>query len=244
MLITGASSGLGAGMARHYGMAGHQLVLCARRVERLEEIKADLEGAGAGSAVLLKRLDVTDQAQVFTVFGEAADALGGLDRIIVNAGIGKGAPIGTGHFEANRETVTTNALGALAQCEAAMELFRAVGRGHLVVIASVSAVRGARAYMTTYAATKAFVASLAEGIRSDVMGSRIRVTTILPGYIESEMTARARRTPYLVDNATGVNAIVSAIDREPDQAIVPWWPWRPIAAAMRIMPLRVVRRLM
>jgi short-subunit dehydrogenase len=125
-----------------------------------------------------------------------------------------------------------------------MEIFRRAGRGHLVVIASVSARRGARGAMTTYAATKAFTASLAEGIRSDVMGTDIRVSTILPGYIESEMTARAQRTPYIVDNDTGVRAIVAAIDREPGEAVVPTWPWRPLSTAIRVLPLRVVRRLM
>ena len=242
-LITGASSGLGAEMARQYGARGHRLALVARRVDRLEAVKSEIESS-AGAEILVRQLDVTDHDQVFGVFHDVAEAFGGLDRIIVNAGLGKGAPLGTGRFAANRQTVETNALGGLAQCEAAMELFRAAGRGHLVVIASVSAIRGARGHMTTYAATKAFVASLAEGIRSDVMGTPIKVSTILPGYIESEMTARAHHTPHMVDGETGVRAIVAAIDREVDHAIVPAWPWRPLAAAMRVMPLRWVRRLM
>jgi NADP-dependent 3-hydroxy acid dehydrogenase YdfG len=225
-------------------MAGHRLALCARRIDRLEGLKAEIEGLDVGAHVTVRELDVTDHGRVFDVFRDLDGELGGLDRVIVNAGLGKGAPIGTGYFRANLQTAETNAIGALAQCEAAMELFRAADRGHLVVIASVSARRGARGPMTTYAATKAFVASLAEGIRSDVVGSPIRVTTILPGYIESEMTARARRTPFIVDNETGVSAIVSAIEREVDWAVVPTWPWRPLDIALRMMPLRLVRRLM
>ena len=245
ILITGASSGLGAGMARLYAAQGHRLALCARRVDRLRALQAELERGSAGEAeVYVRELDVTDHDQVFEVFGEIAESLGGVDRAIVNAGLGKGAPIGTGYFRANRQTAETNVLGTLAQCEAAMEIFRRANRGHLVVIASVSARRGARGAMTTYAATKAFAASLAEGIRSDVVGTDITVSTILPGYIESEMTARAQRTPYIVDNETGVRAIVAAIDREPAEAVVPAWPWRPLSAAMRVLPLRLVRRLM
>lgn len=244
ILITGASSGLGAGMARLYAARGHQLALCARRTDRLEALAAELAAAYPHVRVRVKPLDVNDHVSVFRVFREFAEEYGGLDRVIVNAGLGKGAAIGTGHFEANKQTVQTNAIGALAQCEAAVELFRGGGGGHLVVVSSVSARRGSRGALTTYAATKAFAASLAEGIRSDVMDLPIVVTTIFPGYIASEMTARAGRTPFLVDTETGCRAMVEAIEREPAEVTVPTWPWRPLSLAMRVLPLRVVRRLM
>lgn len=244
ILITGASSGLGEGMARLYAAKGHDLALCARRTDRLEALKAELEASSPGVTVRVKALDVNNHPQVFSVFKEFADEFDGLDRVIVNAGTGKGAGIGKGHFEANRQTAETNVVGALAQCEAAMEIFRAADAGHLVVISSVSARRGCRGAMTTYGATKAFVASLAEGIRSDMLGRPITVTTIFPGYIESEMTARAERTTFMVDNGTGCKAIVEAIDREPANASVPHWPWKPMGVAMRVLPLRVVRKLM
>jgi short-subunit dehydrogenase len=244
VLITGASSGLGEGMARIFAQHGHRLALCARRTDRLDEIKQDIESNHAGAQVSVKALDVTDHDAVFRVFGEFRDELGGLDRVVVNAGLGRGAPIGTGYFKANKQTAETNVVGALAQCEAAMEIFRAANAGHLVVMSSVSSRRGCRGPMTTYAASKAFVASLAEGIRSDVMGSPIVVSTIFPGYIESEMTARAKRTPFIVDNATGCRAIVAAIERQSTQATVPSWPWRPLGVAIRVLPLRAVRKLM
>ena len=94
-----------------------------------------------------------------------------------------------------------------------MEQFRAANAGHLVVMSSVSSRRGCRGAMTTYAASKSFVASLAEGIRSDVLDTPIKVTTVFPGYIESEMTARAKRTPFMVDTETGCRA-----DRRRDRA--------------------------
>src|SRR3546814_20690226 len=77
-------------------------------------------------------------------------------------------PLGTGYFHANRKTAETNFVAALAQCEAAMEIFRAQNDGHLVVISSMSAMRGMPRNLTTYAATKAGVAALAEGIRADL----------------------------------------------------------------------------
>jgi short-subunit dehydrogenase len=244
VLITGASSGLGAEMARMFAARGHSLALCARRRDRLDVLATEIRAAHPEAVVVVKELDVNDHGAVFAVFEACATELGGLDRVVVNAGLGKGASIGKGYFEANRQTAMTNAVGALAQCEAAMQLFRSANSGHLVVMSSVSSRRGCRGAMTTYAASKAFVASLAEGIRSDVIGTPIRVTTVFPGYIESEMTARAKRTPFMVDTTTGCKAIVAAVEREAEKATVPAWPWKPLGIAMSVLPLRVVRRIM
>lgn len=247
ILITGASAGLGAGMARIFAANGHNLALTARRLDRLEELKAELEAAHPDIEVVVHALDVNDHDAVFKVFAQAASDLGGLDRMIVNAGLGKGGRIGTGKFAANAETAMTNFVAALAQCEAAMEHFYARGRGHLVVISSVSAMRGMPSSMTTYAATKAGLAHLAEGIRSDLLrkrGQDIAVTTIYPGYIASEMNDRvAQEQKLMVDTETGCRAMVEQIDKEVAEASVPRWPWAPIGFVMRHAPLSVVRKL-
>ena len=190
-------------------------------------------------------LDVNDHAAVQEVFDDCRDALGGLDRVVVNAGLGKGARIGTGQLDANVQTATTNVLGALAQCEAAMRGFYRVGQGHLVVVSSVAASRGMPSAMTTYGASKAAVAALADGIRSDVLGSPIAVTTLYPGYIRSEMNERvAHKIRFMVDTMVGCRAMVDAIEREVSEAYVPRWPWAVSARVMRYAPLGVVRRLM
>ena len=82
----------------------------------------------------MAQLDVTDTDAVPVVFGKLRDELGGLDRVIVNAGLGKGAPLGTGKAQANIETLQTNLVGALVQIEAALEIFREQNSGHLVMI--------------------------------------------------------------------------------------------------------------
>lgn len=240
ILITGASSGLGAEMARQFATRGRSLALCARRADRLEALREEL----APAQVAIRTLDVNDYDAVLAAFTELRDELGGLDRVIVNAGLGKGARIGTGRFDANQATALTNFVGGLAQCEAAMTLFREANAGHLVVVSSMSALRGMPGAITTYAATKAGLAALAEGIRSDVLGSPIRVTTLFPGYIRSEMNERvAHRIRFIVDTEPGVRAMVAAIEREPAKAIVPAWPWRALAPAIRYLPLGLVRRL-
>jgi short-subunit dehydrogenase len=244
VLITGASSGLGAEMARQFAALGCDVALCARRVERLEQVRDDILAAHPDRTVVLRALDVDDHDAVFRVVREVDAALGGLDRVIVNAGLGKGAPVGTGRFDVNKQTITTNLLSALAQCEAAMELFRARGAGHLVVISSMSALRGMPKTMTAYAASKAGLASIAEGIRVELTGQDIKVTTLFPGYIRSEMNEQvAQKTPLMTDTADGVRSMVRAIEREVASAPVPAWPWRPLGVVMRHAPLTVLRRL-
>lgn len=243
ILITGASSGLGEGMAREFAARGRNLALCARRTERLETLQRELQAQYPAIKVLIKPLDVNDYDSVFTVFRDFAAELGGLDRVIVNAGVGKGQPVGTGYFWANRKTAETNFVAALAQCEAAVELFRKQAQGHLVVISSMSAMRGMPRNLTTYAATKAGVAALAEGIRADLMRTKIKVSTIFPGYIRSEINAKVKNTPFMVDTATGCRALAAAIEKEPAEACVPSWPWNLMGFAMRNLPLRLVTRM-
>ncbi len=243
ILITGASSGLGRGMAREFAKKGHNLALCARRTDRLQALKAELEAAHPGLQVSVRALDVMDYDQVFEVFKAFRDDFGGLDRVIVNAGMGKGQPIGTGYFWANRQTAETNFVAALAQCEAAMEIFRAQNAGHLVMISSMSAMRGMPRNLTTYAATKAGVAALTEGLRADMMGKPITITTIYPGYISSEINEKVKKTPFMVDTETGCRLLVKAIDKEPASACVPSWPWAPLGFLMRVLPLGLVAKM-
>ncbi|MGX7827283.1 SDR family oxidoreductase [Actinokineospora sp. 24-640] len=243
ILITGASSGLGAEMARQFAARGRTLALAARRTENLDELKAEITAKHPGARVVLRELDVNDHDAVFTVFKEFRDELGTIDRVIVNAGLGKGRPIGTGGFAANRQTAETNFVAALAQCEAAMEIFREQNAGHLVMISSMSAMRGLPKNVTTYAATKAGVSALAEGIRAEMLRTPVKVTTILPGYIQSEMNAKVGKTPLMVDTRTGVTAMVKAIEREVASACSPSWPWTVMGFAMRHLPLGVVARM-
>jgi len=244
ILITGASSGLGAEMARQLAARGNDLALCARRTERLDSLREEILAAHPDRWVEVRALDVNDHDQVFDVFRAFALDFGTIDRIVINAGLGKGAPLGTGKFEANRETAMTNFVAALAQSEAAMEIFRAQGSGHFVMISSMSAMRGMPKALTTYAATKAGVAHLAEGLRMELHGKPIKVTVIYPGYIASEMNEGvAAEQPLMVSTEKGVRAIVAAIEKEKTSACVPPVPWAPMSLVMKHAPLPVLKRL-
>jgi short-subunit dehydrogenase len=236
ILITGASSGLGAGMARQFAANGRDLALCARRTDRLDELKDELTQHYPGITVAVAALDVNDHEQVPKVFAELSDTLGGVDRIIVNAGIGKGAPLGSGKLWANKATIETNLVAALVQIETALEMFKQAGSGHLVLISSVLGAKGVPGVKAAYAASKAGIRSLGESLRAEYGSGPIKVSVIEPGYIESEMTAESASTLFMVDNKTGVKALVAAIEREPGRAAVPWWPWAPMVQLMRVLP--------
>ena len=243
VLITGASSGLGAGMAREFAKHGCNLALCARRVDRLETLSTELRTSYPGIKISVRSLDVRNYDQVFEVFKSFRDDLGSLDRVVVNAGMGKGASVGTGKFYANRQTAETNFVAALAQCEAAVEIFRAQNAGHLVTISSASAVRGMPRALTTYAATKAALTTLTEGIRADLLDTPIKVTAIHPGFIRSEINEKLKKTPFMVDTETGCRALVKAIEKEVPSAFVPAWPWGVLRYAMQMLPLRMVSKM-
>lgn len=244
ILITGASTGLGEGMARAWAAKGCDLALCARRSDRLEQLQSELQQQHADIRVAIRQLDVCDYDQVFTVFREFQQELGTLDRIVVNAGMGSKAAIGHGDFVSNRRTAETNFVAALAQCEAAMEIFREQNRGHLVLLSSVSGIRGFRGPFNVYAATKAAVASLAEGLQLDTLGTPIRVTNILPGYILTDINREVKNAPFRVDLETGVRALVKAIESEKRRAYVPWWPWTPLSYVLKALPFRLFAKIM
>jgi short-subunit dehydrogenase len=242
IVITGASAGLGEGMARQFAAKGRNLALAARRTDRLDRLADELRTAHPGIRVVTAALDVNEHEQVFTVFERFREELGAIDRVVVNAGIGKGQPIGTGRFDANRQTLETNFVAALAQAEASLKIFRDQRAGHLVVVSSFSALRGLPRNLTAYAASKAGVSALAEGIRAEVHGTPIKVTTLLPGYIESEMSARAGRNPMMTGAEKGARALVRAIEAERARAYVPALPWAPLSVVLRFAPVGLLRR--
>jgi short-subunit dehydrogenase len=249
-LITGASSGLGAGMAKELAAKGNNLALCARRTDRLEALKEELLAINPNITVLVKALDVTEFDDVFSVTeafdAEFKSATGrGLERYIANAGVGaEGETVGKGKFEQNKRIIDINFTAVLAQAEAAMGLFRESGKGHLVIVSSMSAMRGQRGMLATYAATKAAVAHLAEGLRADCMRKPgIKVTTLYPGYIKTELTGDNDKLPFIIEAEKGCKLLVKEIEAEVDEACVPAWPWKPVGFLMRNLPLKQVAKL-
>jgi NAD(P)-dependent dehydrogenase (short-subunit alcohol dehydrogenase family) len=230
-------------MARIWARRGRDLALCARRVGELERLRDELLAGSPGLRITVHAVDVVDHDAVDQGFADAADEHGGLDRVVVNAGVAGGGSLGAGSEEGNRLTARTNFLGAVHQAEAAVRLFRTQGHGHLAFVSSMSALRGMGGAMNVYAATKAGVSALAEGLRSDLWDTDIRVTAVHPGYIGTGMVDDFHRPLFVADVQRGAASLVAAVERERPRAYVPAVPWAALALPMRLLPLGLYRRV-
>ena len=189
-----------------------------------------------------RALDVTDYAAVETVVADVAQALGGLDIVVANAGIGSTVPVGEGNFEGDRALIETNVIGAMATIDAAVALFKRQGRGQVVVISSVAAFRG-RAGAASYGASKAAIGVYADAVRMELRDSPIKVTALYPGFIDTPLNRHRDNRPFLIDSAKGAAIIADLIERQVRNKTVPVWPWNVIGRAMRVLPDSVVARM-
>jgi NADP-dependent 3-hydroxy acid dehydrogenase YdfG len=182
ILITGASSGIGAGIARELGGAGTKLMLGARRTDRLEALADEIRASGG--KVLTRRLDVTDRADV-AAFAEAArEAFGRVDVIVNNAGVMPLSLMASLKVDEWDRMVDVNIKGVLYGIAAVLPEMTARGAGHIVNIASIGALQVSPT-AAVYCATKYAVRAISDGLRQE--NDRIRVTCIHPGVVESEL---------------------------------------------------------
>ena len=241
ILITGASSGLGEGMARHLARRGHRLALVARRRDRLDRLAVELRSAGAPE-VWVGELDVTQYATIPDVLARAADALGGLDVVVVNAGTAGTTIIGRGHLAEARRIIDTNLTGAIATIEAAVERFRKQGHGQVVAISSVAAARGTKG-QGAYSASKAGLSRYLESLRVETVGENIQVTELAPGFIDTDLNRHMKNRPFVVSAEKGTAALVDAIEKQVGFRYIPVWPWTMMAQLLKILPAKVVARI-
>lgn len=242
ILITGASSGLGDGLARHMAARGYDQALAARSEDKLEALRSELLAKHPERRIEIRRLDVTDYDQVPVVLKDLQQAMGGLDIICVNAGIGSGAALGSGQFEHDRRCMETNVIGAMATIDAAAALFREQGHGHIVTIASVAAFRGMPT-AAAYCASKAAVSTLMEGLRAELVGTNIRTTTLYPGYIDTPINNHMPNRPFLVDAEKGTRIMADLIEKQVVKSTVPVWPWNLVGRLLRILPVSMLAKM-
>ncbi len=180
-VVTGASSGIGGATARLLAKEGCNVVLAARREDRLIALAAEL-----GEGALVAPTDVSDPAACAALVARTLERFGSLDILINNAGLGLYGSIAEGDPEDWRKMFDVNVLGVLYTTRAAVRQMLRQGAGDVLFVSSLAGRRVPRADGTVYAATKHAVNAIAEGLRMDVHEKGIRVLNIEPGLVRTE----------------------------------------------------------
>jgi short-subunit dehydrogenase len=220
VMITGASSGIGRGLANELAARGAKLGLIARRKDLLEEIVRE---AGAhGSKAISLPASVEDAAAVRSAALRLANELGPIDVMIANAGIGTTTDAAELEPAEVARIFSVNVVGAANSVAAVVPEMVKRGRGHLVAISSLAAYRGLPK-SASYGASKAAVSSFFESLRLDLEPRGITVTIIHPGFIKTPLTAgREAQMPFLMERDAAVLKIVRAIEKRKKSYAFPW----------------------
>lgn len=192
VLITGASSGIGWETALAFAEAGAKVALTARRVEKLEELKAKIEGNG-GHALAI-RCDVQNQQDVETAVKQTTAAFGRLDVLVNNAGLLAVKKLEDQSTESVEEIMRTNYFGVVYAIKAALPIMTKQGNGHIVNVSSVAGLMGLP-LMSAYCASKFAVVGLTESMRREYYGTGVTFTSFCPGSVDTPMVADILHSP-------------------------------------------------
>jgi short-subunit dehydrogenase len=233
-MITGASSGIGRGLAVELARRGAKVGLVARRLDVIEEVVREIEAAG-GKALALPA-DVQDAASIFAAAEKLSVEIGPIDTLIANAGIGPTRDAAEIDAVEVAGVINVNVIGAANSAAAVIPGMVARGSGQLVVISSLAAYRGLPR-SAAYCASKAAVSAFFESLRLDLAGRGIKVTIIHPGFIRTPLTAgRSAQMPFLMELDDAVKKMAGAIEKQRKRYSFPWQLATIVRAGM-IMPI-------
>ena len=219
-MITGASSGIGRGLARELAQQGAKLGLVARRADLLQEALEEVVSLG-GNAIALP-VDVRDAAAVRGAADRLRAEVGPIDVLIANAGVGATTDGADLQADEVAKVIDVNVIGAANSVAAVVPEMVAQGRGQLVAISSLAAYRGLPK-SAAYCASKAALSAFFESLRLDLQPRGIDVTIIHPGFIKTPLTAgRSAQMPFLMELDTAVKKILSAIEKRRQSYAFPW----------------------
>jgi short-subunit dehydrogenase len=238
VFITGASSGLGAALARQYAAQGHVLGLLARRGERLRELVATLPGTHH-----LYVVDVCDRQALHAAAEDFIEKVARVDIVIASAGISAGTLTEQkDDFEVFKAIFETNVMATVAAFEPFVPHMKQAKAGTLVGIASVAGVRGLPG-AGAYSASKSAVTTYCESLRLELKPFGVGVVTIAPGYIKTEMTAKNPYSmPFLLEAEVFATRAARAIAQEKSYTVIPW-QMGVVGKIMRALPNWLYDRL-
>jgi short-subunit dehydrogenase len=234
VMITGASSGIGRGLAVEIGRHGAKLGLIARRAEVIDEVVREVEAAG-GKAVALPA-DVQHADSVSAAANKLRADLGPIDVLIANAGIGPTRDAADFNAAEVSDVINVNVIGASNSVAAVIPEMVERGSGQLVAISSLAAYRGLPR-SAAYCASKAAVSAFFESLRLDLEPRGIDVTIIHPGFIKTQLTqGRDAQMPFLMELDDAVRKMVGAIEKRRKRYSFPWQLATIVRAGM-LMPI-------
>lgn len=217
-LITGASAGLGRGLALHYAARGVKVYAAARRREQLDALQAEAQGE-----VVPVTMDVSNADATFEAVRKLDAESGGLDLVIANAGVADTTSGKRIDWARVRRIIDVNVTGAAATICGALPGMVERKRGQVVGVSSIASFAGLPR-LSTYAASKAFLSHFLESIRHDVGPLGITVTVLQPGYIKTDLTAQRKpeTMPFLMELDDAIREMTGAIDRRALEYTFPW----------------------
>lgn len=243
VVITGASSGIGAALAHEFASRGYNIALCARRIEKLESLKNTLSEKHSNITVMTVALDVNELDTVPTVLSKIKSSLGNLDIVIANAGITGVRRTGSGDLTIDKNILQTNLFGAIATIDAAVAIFREQGFGQIVGMSSFSAFRGIPG-SAAYSASKAALTNYLQAVGTELFRKKdIKVTVIHPGFIRTEIDDNIDKFPFVIDADKAARTMVNAIEKGKSDVVVPSWPWAILRSVMPKLPESVVAKI-
>lgn len=241
VLISGASSGLGEYMARELVARGARVGLLARREDKLRALAASLGGAPRAAWAVA---DVTDDEGLPRALDQLAAELGGCDVIVANAGYGHPEPPHRFRAGDSIRMYDTNVFGMLRMIDWALPRFLERGSGHIVGVASMASYLGL-ANSASYCGTKAAMRVHLQGLRVSLRPYGIAVTTICPGFVESELTAKNKAPmPFLWKTERATRLMVDAIEQQRGEVPFPWQMRLLIGGVSRLLPTAVAEKLL
>ena len=237
VIIVGASSGMGAALARQLAARGSSVAAVARRADQLETVRA-----AAPDRIRAYTFDTTDVARTPELFERIATDLGGVDALIYAAGVMPPIEEGEYTFEKDRAMVEVNLLGAMAWMNLAAARFEAARSGTIVGISSVAGDRGRRKN-PAYAATKGALATYLEALRNRCTRYGVNVVTVKPGFVDTDMTKGLPGLFWLISADEAATRILQLVDRRSSASGYVPGRWALVMFIVRNIPSFVFRRM-